>query len=54
MQRRKFFAAGLAAVPLLSAQPGRKFKTALIGSGWWGMNILREALASGDCRRRDR
>jgi predicted dehydrogenase len=49
MQRRKFFAAGLAAVPLLSAQPGRKFKTALIGSGWWGMNILREALASGDC-----
>ena len=49
MQRRKFFEAGLAAVPLLSAQPGRKFKTALIGSGWWGMNILREALASGDC-----
>ena len=49
MQRRKFFEAGLAAVPLLAAQPGRKFKTALIGSGWWGMNILREALASGDC-----
>ncbi|MCX6608806.1 MAG: Gfo/Idh/MocA family oxidoreductase [Acidobacteria bacterium] len=49
MERRKFFQAGLAAVPLLSAQPGRKFKTALIGSGWWGMNILREALASGDC-----
>lgn len=26
-----------------------KYKTALIGSGWWGMNILREALASGQC-----
>lgn len=49
MDRRKFFAAGLSAVPLLSAQPGRKYKTALIGAGWWGMNILREALASGEC-----
>src|SRR4030095_2501287 len=26
---------------------GKKYRTALIGSGWWGMNILREALASG-------
>lgn len=25
-----------------------KFKTALVGSGWWGMNILREAIASGE------
>lgn len=49
MDRRKFFEAGLSAVPLLSAQPGRKYKTALIGAGWWGMNILREALASGEC-----
>ncbi len=49
MNRRVFFQSALSAAPLLSAQPGRKYKTALIGSGWWGMNILREALASGEC-----
>lgn len=26
--------------------PTRRFKTALIGCGWWGNNILREAIAS--------
>lgn len=31
-----------------SAEP-RKLRTALIGSGWWGKNILKEALASGRC-----
>jgi predicted dehydrogenase len=50
--RRRFLAAGGAAmiwgaVPLLKAKSGRKFRVALIGSGWWGMNLLREALASG-------
>ena len=25
----------------------KKYKTALIGSGWWGMNILRYAMAAG-------
>src|SRR5258708_8181380 len=49
MNRRIFFQSALSAAPLLAAQPGKKYKTALIGSGWWGMNILREALASGDC-----
>ena len=49
MNRRVFFKAALSAAPLLNAQPGRKYKTALIGSGWWGMNILREALACGEC-----
>ncbi len=49
MERRKFFQSALAAAPLLSAQPGRKYRTALIGSGWWGMNILREAVACGEC-----
>src|SRR2546421_2944628 len=36
---------------ILSAQQTqqRKFKTALIGSGWWGKNILREAIASKRC-----
>src|SRR5262245_45976151 len=53
LNRRQFLrttaAASLAfhAVPLRSAEPGRKFRTALIGCGWWGKNILKEALASG-------
>ena len=49
--RRQFLAssaAAFSAVPLLRAQdPNRKFRTVLIGSGWWGLNILREALAAG-------
>jgi predicted dehydrogenase len=44
---RRVFLAG-AALPLVRAQ-GRKFRTALIGSGWWGMNILTAALESGEC-----
>ena len=55
--RRQFLrtttAAALAfsAAPLLRAQvPGRKYRTALIGCGWWGNNILGEAMASGECR----
>ncbi|HZT79068.1 MAG TPA: Gfo/Idh/MocA family oxidoreductase [Gemmataceae bacterium] len=39
------FAAGLA--PAARAATGRKLRTALVGSGWWGMNILREAMAAG-------
>ncbi len=35
------------AIPILSAEPGRKYRTALIGSGWWGKNILKEAMSSG-------
>lgn len=31
------------------SKSGRKYRTALIGSGWWGLNILREALADGRC-----
>jgi len=54
--RRNFLktstAASLAfgATPILRAKSGRKYKTALIGSGWWGMNILREAMASGQTK----
>lgn len=54
--RRGFVATGLSAgmalsAPALHAQPrDRKFKTALVGSGWWGMNILREAIKSGECQ----
>ncbi|MDQ2730297.1 MAG: Gfo/Idh/MocA family oxidoreductase, partial [Armatimonadota bacterium] len=54
MNRRDFIktsaAAGLAfsALPAMSAPPDRKYRTALIGSGWWGMNILRCAIAAGE------
>jgi len=30
-----------------AAAPAGKYTTALIGSGWWGMNILRVAMAAG-------
>jgi len=30
-----------------AADPARQYRTALIGCGWWGNNILREAIASG-------
>src|SRR5947209_12929695 len=45
-------AAGMAfsAAPLLGAGSERKYRTALIGCGWWGRNILRYAMASGECR----
>jgi predicted dehydrogenase len=36
-------------MPLLRAQ-GKKYSTALIGSGWWGMNILRAAIAAGESK----
>lgn len=56
MNRRQFLksttAASLAfsAVPILGADsPARKYRTALIGCGWWGNNLLGEALASGRC-----
>src|SRR5262245_30286868 len=42
-------AAGLFPIPLLGAQSkDKKYRTALIGCGWWGMNILREAVAAGE------
>ena len=59
VQRRQFikaFAAGalaggvqIAGAPAIHAQSkGKSYKTALIGCGWWGMNILKEALAAGN------
>ena len=35
---------------ILRSQPAKRYRTALIGSGWWGMNILTEAMASGECK----
>ncbi len=38
----------LSAAPFIrAADPTKKFRTALIGCGWWGKNILKEAIASG-------
>jgi predicted dehydrogenase len=55
--RREFVRASAAAGAVL-ATPGvitaakapARYRTALVGSGWWGMNIYREALASGECQ----
>jgi predicted dehydrogenase len=41
-------AASLPALRLVGADsPTRKYRTALVGCGWWGNNILGEAMASG-------
>lgn len=54
MNRRAFIkstvAAGAAwsAVPLVGRKTARRYRTALVGSGWWGMNILREAIRAGE------
>lgn len=54
MNRRSFLhatAATTVAAPLiLNAQKSKTYKTALIGAGWWGMNITGEAVASGECK----
>jgi predicted dehydrogenase len=56
MNRRTFIQSAVATgaasaafsrVQFAHAQGEAKFKIALIGSGWWGMNILREAIAAG-------
>jgi threonine dehydrogenase-like Zn-dependent dehydrogenase len=56
---RRHFVQSTAAATALAALPfsiraadkagARKMRTALIGCGWWGNNILREAMASGAC-----
>ncbi len=59
MNRRRFLhttatAASLTLLPrwsrAVNAGAPDRFRTALIGCGWWGNNILREAMASGSCR----
>jgi len=56
LTRRDFTHASLAAILaaqsapfIVRAQDAKKFRTVLIGSGWWGMNILNCALDSGAC-----
>ena len=36
--------------PLITYAVQTKYRIALIGSGWWGTNILREAIKSGECQ----
>jgi len=53
LSRRRFLtttAAALAAPAILGAAEGRKYRTALIGCGWWGNNILNEAMAAGQAK----
>lgn len=56
LDRRRFIrgsaaAAAVVAAPRIhAASKAKQFRTALIGSGWWGMNILREALAGGETK----
>ncbi len=50
LSRREFIAAGAAAPFILGARFPRKYRTALIGSGWWGKNILKEAIEAGQSK----
>lgn len=51
MKRRTFLRTTLLAglAPYARAAQPPQLRTALIGSGWWGKNILKEAMASGRC-----
>src|SRR5215471_11869589 len=42
-------AAALAAPSVRGQDKAKRYRTALVGTGWWGMNILGEAVASNDC-----
>ena len=47
IQHTALASAAFGAVPLLGQKTDKKFRTAIIGPGWWGMNILTEAMSSG-------
>ncbi|GAB4000125.1 Gfo/Idh/MocA family oxidoreductase [Spirosoma daeguense] len=34
----------------ITRQPAKKYRTALVGAGWWGNNILRAALQAGESK----
>jgi len=56
LSRRVFLKSSLAAgaavaMPnILLGDSNKVYRVALIGSGWWGMNILKEAIAYGQCK----
>ena len=39
-----------AITPFITRRPPQKYRTALIGSGWWGTNILRCAMQAGESK----
>ena len=39
----------LAAPAIRGQEKAKRYRTALVGTGWWGMNILGEAVASNEC-----
>ena len=53
MNRREFLLStslALGSAPFILGADERTFRTALIGCGWWGKNILREAIKSQRCK----
>lgn len=58
--RRQFLHSSLAAGATAGAvlagpavhgqEKAKRYRTALVGTGWWGMNILGEAVASNECQ----
>ena len=56
VSRRDFLAAtaatgaAMAAPAVHGAQKDKRYRTALVGCGWWGMNIFRTAIESGGVR----
>jgi len=56
MDRRTFIRGSIAAGVALgfpnvvTAARAKTYRTAIIGTGWWGMNIVGEAIASGRCK----
>jgi predicted dehydrogenase len=56
LHRREFLATTAAGITLAApaihaaASDKKVYRTALIGSGWWGTNILREAMRSGQSK----
>lgn len=51
LRKTALAAASWPALRLVGAEsPTRTYRTALIGCGWWGNNILGEAMRSGACR----
>lgn len=56
MDRRSFLKSSLAGAgiyataPLMKAQEQKKYRAALIGCGWWGMNILQCAMEAGQSK----
>jgi predicted dehydrogenase len=54
LARRRFLATTAATLTfpaaILGADKARKYRTALIGCGWWGNNILNEAMAAGQAK----